>query len=67
MAAWQLWLSMLFSCIGGGYMLYGRRQREPASLLAGLALCVYPYFISNVFALVAIGLALMVAPRLIPL
>lgn len=67
MDAWSLWLSMLFSCIGAGYMLYGRRQGEAVPLVVGLALCVYPYFVGNAYAIVAIGVALMLAPRLLVL
>jgi len=62
----SLWLSMVFSCIGAGYVLYARRQRDPAALIVGIALCVYPYFIANIYAMVAIGAALMLAPPLIP-
>ncbi len=67
MSGTQLWLSMVFSCIGGGYMLYARRRREAAPLIAGLALCIYPYFFSSVLALVGIGVLIMLSPPFIPL
>lgn len=66
MGGLSLWLSMVFSCIGAGYVLYARRQREPVALIVGMALCVYPYFIANVYAMVAIGAALMLTPPFIP-
>ena len=55
-------LSVLFSSIGAGYVLYGRRQRQVVPLLTGLALCVYPYFLANGFALVVVGLLLTAVP-----
>lgn len=42
--------------------MYGRKQTRPVPLLCGMALMVYPYFISNNALLVAIGVALMAIP-----
>ncbi len=56
-----LW-GVLFSSIGLGLFLYGRSQRSVTPLLAGIALMVYPYFMPNVIALVAVGAALSVIP-----
>jgi hypothetical protein len=47
-------LSVLFSSIGAGYFIYGKRQRQVVSLLTGLALCVYPYFLSNGYSIVVV-------------
>ena len=55
-------LSVLFSAIGAGYVLYGRKQRQVVPLLTGLALCVYPYFLANGSAIVVVGLFLTVVP-----
>ena len=55
-------LSVLFSSIGGGYVLYGKKQRQVVPLLTGLALCVYPYFLSNGYAIVVVGLLLTAVP-----
>jgi hypothetical protein len=52
-----LW-GLFFSSLGVGFFVYGKRQRSAIPLLCGIALCVYPYFISNVIALVAIGIVL---------
>jgi hypothetical protein len=59
-----LW-SVLFSSIGVGYFIYGKRQQRFGTLFAGMALFIYPYFVDNVYLLVAIGIGLMVVPRLI--
>jgi hypothetical protein len=56
-----LW-GLLFGSIGVGFALYGKQQRAVVPLLCGIALMVYPYFIPNVFALVAIGIVLMALP-----
>ena len=56
-----LW-GLLFSSIGLGFFLYGRKQRAVVPLVCGLALMVYPYFISNVALLVAVGVALTAVP-----
>lgn len=40
--------SFIFGSIGVGYFIYGKRQSEMVPLLAGIGLCVFPYFISNV-------------------
>jgi hypothetical protein len=58
-----LW-GLLFSSIGVGFALYGKRQRSAVPLLCGVALMIYPYFVPNVAALVAIGVALCVVPYL---
>jgi hypothetical protein len=56
-----LW-GVLFSAIGFAFFLYGRKQRAVVPLVCGIALMIYPYFIPNVFALVAIGIALAAIP-----
>jgi len=56
-----LW-GVLFSSIGLGFFLYGKKQRAVVPLVCGLVLMIYPYFIPNVLALVAIGAALTAVP-----
>jgi hypothetical protein len=56
-----LW-GLLFGSIGLGFFMYGRKQRAVAPLVCGLALMVFPYFVSNTFLLVLIGVALMTIP-----
>ncbi len=58
-----LW-SLLFGSIGLAYFVYGKRQRKASALLSGIALCVYPYFVANVYLLVAIGAGLLALPFL---
>jgi hypothetical protein len=56
-----LW-GMLFGSIGLGFLIYGRKQRAVVPLVCGLALMIFPYFISNTILLVVIGVALMAIP-----
>jgi LPXTG-motif cell wall-anchored protein len=58
--AWLLW-SGLFGLIGTAAFLYGRRQRRGAPTLVGVALMVYPYFVSSTLALVGLGTVLVAA------
>jgi hypothetical protein len=53
---------LLFSSIGLGFFIYGKKQRTVVPLVCGIALMVYPYFISNVMLLVGIGVVLMAVP-----
>jgi hypothetical protein len=56
-----LW-GLLFSSIGLGYFIYGRRQRAVVPLVCGLALMIFPYFVAKVPLLVGIGIVLMTIP-----
>ena len=58
-------IALLTSAIGVAYFIYGKRQVRYAPLLAGLMLCVYPYFVDSVTWLVVIGVALVAAPFLL--
>jgi hypothetical protein len=56
-----LW-GLLFSCIGLGFLMYGKKQRLVVPLVCGLALMIYPYFVSNTVVLVVIGAVLTAIP-----
>ena len=58
----QLLWGTLFGAVGLGFFVYGRRQRVVVPLLSGVALMLFPYFVSNAILLVAIGAALMAVP-----
>jgi hypothetical protein len=59
--AWLLW-GLLYGSIGLGFFIYGRKQRAPIPLLCGIALMVFPYFVTNIVLLVAIGALLIAIP-----
>lgn len=54
--------SLLFSSVGLGFFIYGKKQKAVVPLFCGLGLMVYPYFISSVIPLVGIGVVLIVLP-----
>jgi len=56
-----LW-SLLFGSIGMGFFIYGKKQGALVPLLCGLALMVFPYFVSDTILLVAIGGVLVALP-----
>lgn len=58
-------IGIFTGAIGVGYFVYGKRQAKFVPLIAGMMLCVYPYFVDNVLWLVLVGVALMAAPFLI--
>lgn len=53
---------MLFGAIGVGYFIYGKRQAMMVPLVCGIALIVYPWFVSGALLTVAVGVALMAVP-----
>ena len=59
---WLLVWGMEFGSIGVGYFIYGKKQKSKIALLTGVSLMIFPYFVANVFALIAVGLMLMLVP-----
>jgi len=59
-----LW-SLLFSSIGFGYFIYGKKQSNAVVRYVGIALMVYPYFVHNSIVIVLIGFSLMFIPKFI--
>ena len=57
---WLFW-GLLFGTTGLGFFIYGRKQRSLVPLVCGLFLMIFPYFVSNIFVLVAIGFTLIIA------
>jgi hypothetical protein len=50
--------SLVIGSVGLGLFAYGKRQRRPPHLVAGIVLMVYPYFVGSVGWMVAIAGAL---------
>ncbi|NOX24672.1 MAG: hypothetical protein GXP59_00850 [Deltaproteobacteria bacterium] len=53
---------MIFGTIGMGFFSYGKKQTAIVPLCTGIALFVFPYFISNIYALVTVGVILVIIP-----
>jgi predicted membrane protein len=58
----SLFWGMIFSAIGVGFFVYGKKQAAFVPLLCGLALMIFPFFVSNTFVLVAVGIVLIAIP-----
>ncbi len=61
----RLLLALLYGSVGLGYMLYGKKQAHAVCLGCGVLLVVIPFGFSNLTALVAVALVLMVLPLLL--
>ena len=58
----SLFWGFLFGSIGVGFFIYGKKQQRMVPLFCGVALMVFPYFVSNTIAVVVIGVVLMAVP-----
>ena len=63
----QLLLGLIFSFIGLGYFLYGKKQKKVVPLVCGLLLMVYSYFIDTTLWLSALGVLFSLFPYFIRL
>lgn len=67
MTTTSLLLDLIFSCIGLGYFIYGKKQQSSIPLVCGLSLMIFPYFIENTLWMTVIGMVLSVLPYFIRL
>jgi hypothetical protein len=49
---------VIFGSIGLGFFVYGKKQKAAIPLFCGIGLMVFPYFISNMYILVILGILL---------
>lgn len=61
-----LW-SMIFGSVGLGFFVYGKKQGAIVPVACGLALMIFPYFVSSTALLVLVGAALMAIPYFVRL
>ena len=60
-----LFASLLWGSIGVGYFMYGRKQREMAPMLGGVAMIAVSYFVSSALLMSLISIAVVVAVYLL--
>ena len=58
----DLFLSLIFGAVGTVYVFYGRREQDVLFLVTGFILIVYPYFVSGILLITAIGLVIAAVP-----
>lgn len=56
--------SLLVSTVGLGFFVFGKKQQRAPQLVVGLALMVFPYFVSGPLLILGVGAALVL---LVPL
>jgi len=56
---------MIFGSIGLGFFIYGKKQKSIIPLISGIVLMVVPYLISNIYALILLGIVLVALPYFI--
>ena len=54
--------AMVFGSIGLGFFVYGKKQKAIVPLVTGIALFIFPYFISDIYILLITGAILIVLP-----
>jgi hypothetical protein len=64
-SASTLLIGLLAGVFGVAYFIYGKRQAKLVPLIAGVLLCVYPYFIESALWLSIVGILLLAAPFVI--
>ncbi len=59
--------AVFLGIIGTGYVMYGRKAQHPVALVAGVLLCVFPYFVDSFVWTLLIGGVLLVLPFVVEL
>lgn len=60
-----LLIGMIAGVFGVAYFMYGKRQVKLVPMIAGVLLCIYPYFIEGEVWLAVVGLLLLAVPFVI--
>ena len=56
-----LFLSLVIGAVGAGLFIYGKKQSRSPQMIGGLLLSLYPYFISNLWLMGGIAVAIVAA------
>ena len=60
-SAGALFSSLVVSSVGFGFFIYGKKNARGPQLLAGVAMMIYPYFVSGPAAMLGIACGLLLA------
>ena len=61
-SATNLAIGLIAGAIGMGYFVYGKKQEKVSFIIAGIALCGYPYLFASLWALCLVGVVLVAYP-----
>jgi len=53
---------LIFGSIGFSYFIYGKKQKRGVPFASGIGLMVFPYFVSNTYLIVIVGIVLLALP-----
>ncbi len=60
-----LLISLVFSSVGLGYFIYGKKQKHTVAYYIRLCLMMYPYMITDPMLMVGISVGLMFVPKFV--
>jgi hypothetical protein len=60
-----LLIGLMAGVFGVAYFVYGKKQAKLTPMIAGVLLCIYPYFTESLLWLSVVGLLLLAAPFVI--
>lgn len=60
-----LMAGLVFGSLGVGYFIYGKKQADWTTLMAGIALCIVPYFISSLLVMILVCAGIAAVPFII--
>jgi hypothetical protein len=61
----DLLVGLIAGVFGVAYFTYGKRQTRFSAMIAGVLLCIYPYFFDSLLWLCVVGVLLLIVPFVI--
>ncbi|MEO6094640.1 MAG: amino acid transport protein [Fibrobacteria bacterium] len=61
----KLFIEFLFGLFGTGYFIFGKKRGSYIFMGAGAGLCVFPYFVDPLWAILLVGALLTAVPFVI--
>jgi hypothetical protein len=58
-------LQLFLGLLGFSFFIYGKKQKSLMPLISGVGLMVIPYFISNVWLLIVVGVVFVFLPKMV--
>jgi hypothetical protein len=57
-----IWVGLVTGLFGMAYFVYGRKTQTWMPMVAGIALCIYPYFVDSLWLSILVGVVLLALP-----
>jgi hypothetical protein len=61
----KLFIEFLFGLFGTGYFIFGKKRGSYMFMGAGAGLCIFPYFVDPLWAILLVGALLTAVPFVI--